>query len=67
MVDSSLDKNGKYAGLSRREFEMRRKMAAKFGRQVSHLEPTEPDLKIDLDQLYKKLTIATPSKPFKEK
>lgn len=41
MVDSSAaasNKNSKYGGLSRREFEMRRKMAEKFGRKVNHLE-----------------------------
>jgi hypothetical protein len=36
MVESS-ENNSKYGGLSRRDFEIRKKMAAKFGRQVTHL------------------------------
>lgn len=36
MVERS-ENNSKYGGLSRREIEIRKKMAEKFGRQVSHL------------------------------
>ena len=55
MVDKSL----KYGGLSRREFEMRKKMAAKFGRNTAQIEQ-EPQF--DIDQLYKQLTVQTPLK-----
>jgi hypothetical protein len=32
-----------YGGLSKREIEMRKKMALRFGRQASHLNPPQPD------------------------
>ena len=57
MVESS-ENNSKYGGLSRRDFEIRKKMAAKFGRQVSHLQPpAASELKVDADLLYKKASL----------
>ena len=52
-VNNNFDKNEKYGGLSKREVEIRRKMAMKFGRQASNLTQPDPnDLKVDSESLY---------------
>ena len=52
-LNNNFDKNEKYGGLSKREVEIRRKMAMKFGRQASHLTQPDPnDLKVDSESLY---------------
>ena len=53
MVESKLTK---YGGLSRREYEMRKKMAERFGNKVDHLKSPEPeDLHFDSAQLYSQI------------
>jgi hypothetical protein len=40
-------------GLSKREIEMRKKMAERFGRHTAHLQPAKrEDLTINAEQLY---------------
>jgi hypothetical protein len=53
MVDS------KYGGLSRREIEMRKKMAQRFGHQTAHLEQPE-QVTMDFEQIYREAIQKTP-------
>lgn len=62
MVEPSKPSKSKYCGLSRREFEMRKKMAAKFGRSLDLEDKKEPEEDVDFNQLYSKLTVQTPVK-----
>ena len=42
-----------YVGLSKREVEMRKRMAERFGRKVEHLAPVKKeDLTVDSNKLY---------------
>ena len=46
---SKASSKSKYCGLSRREFEMRKKMAAKFGRKLADEDQKEPEGDVNLN------------------
>jgi hypothetical protein len=47
-----------YGGLSKREIEMRKKMALRFGNQTTHLLPPKPEeIKVDIEHFLKKSTV----------